>query len=172
YPEELMISLVSERDKAWLDHNTIGEPREKSTEYFKQKVSWDKEETYYELRSKLEFKYSGVEYAYVTFRFKTKGDDAPPLGVYLLKKEDNRWYYTKEVLSMDISFALMLFKPELLAKLFKGEKIGEDRFDQFLAKVSKNGALDLNAFAQEVMKIHADEKNETQINYFLDPLNW
>lgn len=170
YPEELMISIISERDYAWLNYNTTGESREKTQRYFKQKVAWDKDSVYYALSAKLEFTKNGEEYAYMRFRFHS--DDDAPLGIYLLKKVGSRWYYTREVLSIEVSFALMIMKPEILAKFFKGEKTGEAIFDNMLTRVSKNGVLDLEILAKEVGEFYPNEKEKAKKAYFLEPLNW
>ena len=60
YPEEFMISKISENTRGWFVYNSTKEDCDKSPIYFQQKKHWDKDKTYYELTSKLEFTYNSV----------------------------------------------------------------------------------------------------------------
>lgn len=175
YPEELMISLISENNPDWVDLNTADGTREKSTDYFRQKIQWNKDETYYELTSKLTLTIGDTEYAYVRFRFYDKNIENPPSGVYLLKKVDNRWYYSKKVLSNDLTFIITWMKPELLGKLLKGEKNGDAIFDELVDKISSNGRVSIKSLEKEVMAAYYAErtaKEQKFTKYFSEPLNW
>ncbi|MEM8528837.1 MAG: hypothetical protein AAGG68_29650 [Bacteroidota bacterium] len=175
YPEELMISLMSENSTIWVDYNTWDGTREKTSKYFKQKVQWNPDDTYFALTSKFEFKVGGTWYAYMRFRLHGKTIDKSPVGVYLLRKEGERWYYSKEVLSNEMNFIFFNFKPELLGKILKGEKNGDAQLDQLITAISTKGGIDLAQLEREVMKAYeAGEKSKDKSfsNYFFEPLNW
>ncbi|MEN0049919.1 MAG: hypothetical protein AAF806_22850 [Bacteroidota bacterium] len=175
YPEELMISLMSENSPTWVDYNTWNGTRDKTNNYYEQKVRWNPEEIYYALTSKFEFKIGNTWYAYMRFRLHGKTVDKPPVGVYLLRKEKDRWYYTKEVLSNEMNFIFFNFKPELLEKIFKEEKNGDPALDKLIDSITINGNINLKQLEKEVMAAYeAEQKSKSKqfSNYFFEPLNW
>lgn len=175
YPEELMISLISENTAAWVDYNTLKGNRDKSIKYFRQKITWKPDETYYELISKFEFSVGGEQYAYIKFRFHDRSIKNPPAGIYFLKKKGSRWFYTQDTYSNELQFAFLIFQPDILQKILKKEKSGNSTLDNFIDRVSNKGVVDLEKLGQETMKLYETTKSGksgVDYDYFFELLNY
>lgn len=166
FPEQLMSSILSASNQEWVDYNTLGGTKKsdkKNNNHFEEVKKIDINKTFFELYSKLEFNSNAAKMAIVKFYYVTDSKK-PVAGAIVMQKENGIWKSTSTSYTTNIAMALMVFKPDIIGRMLKGESINK------MEKKILKAVYDENGFSFEKLikiKLSKEEKE-----YFTNPLNW
>lgn len=141
-PEELLKSHISAQNNKWLSYN------------FGKKVNWEydkirsllNDNNYLELLFKLTFEVLGKEYSIVKLNAKSKGSDNSIPIVFLMQKNDKKWFFTDEKILQSIKLIFYLLPLEDIYCLFNNEKGNNDELNILLDKVWSNKSFNFYTF--------------------------
>jgi hypothetical protein len=174
YPEQLMSSVISTLSQEWMDYNTLGgkqKSEKKQKKYFDFISSMDKDQNYFELRSKLMFTLNNDEFAITKFYFHSIELAKPQSGSYVLQKVNGRWYTTSNPATSDLALMIMRFQESKLFSILTMKKDGNKNMDDLITLASVNGTVSLDLLIKEFSRWYSD--NETQkLDYFIDQNAW
>lgn len=167
-PEQLMSSIMSATNQAWVNYNTKGGALmadQKDETYFNSVIHSDTSATYSELLSKLEFTYYDRQIAVVKFHLYLEGNNEPLAGSTIMEKVDiNSWKVISEPSLTPISMALMIFKKDVIYNLLYN-KPENDIEIRVLEDVYTKLGLNFNKLLQ--YKYTKEDKI-----HLTNPLNW
>ncbi len=167
FPEQLMSSMISVKNQAWVDYNTLGGAEESSKiklEEFDKSKSFSKDNHYMELLSKLEFEVNGDKMAIIKFYLHSEDREKPVAGATVMQYVGNRWYETSKPYTTTMAMAIMVFKTDVMTSLLTGESENE-LVSKLIKKVFDNGLNFDKLLEQQDL---TDEEKAA----FTNPLNW
>jgi hypothetical protein len=157
-----------------MDYNTLGgkqKSEKKQKKYFDFISSMDKDQNYFELRSKLMFTLNNDEFAITKFYFHSIELAKPQSGSYVLQKVNGRWYTTSNPATSDLALMIMRFQESKLFSILTMKKDGNKNMDDLITLASVNGTVSLDLLIKEFSRWYSD--NETQkLDYFIDQNAW
>ena len=136
----------------------------KSVSDFEEMRNIDKEKTYFELLSKLEFDANGNKMAIIKFYYHKQDKEKPIAGALVFQKVDGIWKKTATPYTTNMSMALMVFKSDVMNRLLLG-----DGTNELEKKVIKN-VSDKDGFSFNKLLVQNFTIEEKK--YFTNPLNW
>jgi hypothetical protein len=173
YPEQLMQSILSARNQAWVDYNSLGgaaTSQKMSDNHFQKIVSMDKAINYFELIHKMTFNVGTVPTALVKFYFHQE-NAKPASGCVVMQFVEGRWQKTSDPSLSMLSIALMRIKTNVMQGVLYGNS-GDPEIDALRQRVSVNGTFDLARFEKEFSSWYAPTKNKARIVKFVDSNSW
>lgn len=167
FPEQTMSSILSATSQEWVNYNTLGgvENAEiKSVSDFEKTKNINKEKTFFELLSKLEFDANGSKMSIIKFSFHKEGKEKPIAGALVFEKVDGTWKKTATPYTTNMSMALMVFKPDVMNRLLFKEPMNE------LEKNIIRNVYDKDGF--NFNKLLEQNFTKEEKEYLTNPLNW
>ncbi len=167
-----MQSVLSCSSEEWEVFNTF-EGKEKAeinnSDYYNRIKEMDVEETYFELKHKLEFEIDGVPTAIVKFYFITKDNPKPQAGVIVMQNNGYRWCKISMKMVSNLAMTVLRLKTEEFEKIIKGN-IDTIELQQMNKSVFVNDKLDFNKLNQEIDSFYTNETKEnlSKKEYFKD----
>ena len=173
YPEQLISSVLAADDQAWVNYNTLGgQGEEKTEEHFQKVATMNKEECYYELRSKLTFAHEGKQIAMIKFYVHLTDLPKPVSGSITLQKVGERWYVSPLPNTSHIYTTIRRFQSDKLLQIMKEESDGSVMMSELIANTrSANGSFDMNLLVETYYDWKRNQR-QPEIDYFMDPNAW
>jgi hypothetical protein len=167
FPEQLMSSILSATSQSWVNYNTL--ESEKNTEIknasdFEEAKNINKEKTFFELLSKLEFEANGNKIAIIKFYYHKEDKEKPIAGALVFQKNDNIWKKTSKPYTTNIAMALMVFKPDVMNRILNKKGVND------LEKTIIRNVYDASGFSFD--KLLKQSFTEDEKVYLTNPLNW
>lgn len=169
--EELLESMVSEKNQDWVDHNWMpGKSHTVSEKAFKFRKSRDKNTNYREAIHTLFFDYNGSKVSITKF-WMVDNERRTVLGSLVAQKKGNRWYGTS-IPGIDyLSTVIGKIKSKVLLSLITGDSKGDHYIKKFIDKTRTNDhKLDFDKLFSE-MQILAREKKWDELFRIRDKNN-
>ena len=167
-PEELMISIISADNQAWVDYNTKGGSEntdQKGEAHFERVRNRIREKNYFELLSKTTFLYRQKETAIVKFYLHLEENEKPIAGTTVIEKSDNlQWKVASEPSLTSMAMCIMIFKPIVMQNLLSSSPSNSIE-EEILSVAYTESGLDFN----KLLQIDYTQEEKT---YLTNPLNW
>ena len=164
--EGLMSSVLCADDQLWVDYNTEGGAKnsdKKSLNDFEVIKSRNIELNYFQLQARLDLNYQGDDFSIMKFYIFLEEFEKPAAGALVLKNINGRWYTTSLAALTPLSSMLLVFRPEVLGRLFGGEFSNE--VEQELVELLYAESLDIDGLLSR-------QYTEEQKAILTNPLNW
>ncbi len=171
YPEQLITSIFSATDQAWVNHNTLGEASEKSPEHFEKIKSMDKEKNYFELAHKLTFKVGDIPTAVVKFFFHEE-NSSPISACYILQKVNGRWYKSSNASLTMLSIMVMRIKTDVLEGVVLNNSQEQHILDLREKVLNAQGGVDVQKLEKEFTTWYESETDTEKLTLYKDPRTW
>lgn len=173
YPEQLVSSVLAADNQAWVNYNTLGgQGEDKTDEHFQKVAAMNKEECYYELRSKLTFTHEEKQVAVIKFYIHLTDLPKPVSGSITLQKVGERWYVSPLPNTSDIYTTMRRFQSDKLLQIMKGESDGSAMMNELIATTrSASGSFDMNLLVEAYYDWKRNQR-QPEIDYFMDPNAW
>lgn len=173
YPEQLIQSVLSARNQAWVDYNTLG-GAEKSAKllpaHFDKVLAMNKDLNYFELAHKMTFNVGNIPTAVIKFYFNQE-NEKPLSGCYVMQFVNGRWQKTGHPSLSVLSIAFMRFKTEVIRDVISG-RTTDDAILKLRGRVTTNGVLDLTKLEKEFSSWYSPTKDINKLKLFTDPKAW